>query len=311
MNEQTITICATPMVHAFGCTNLFGSIESGGCLNILDRFDADLVLNEIEQGRGNRMVGLPFMFALMLERQLLRRGDVSALKVCLSSGDVLPVDVQRRFTEAFGVELRSVLGMTEAPSSFIAGLSTFRLRPGVEARLLGADGQTVTEGQPGELLLRGPNVSIGYWEGPGIMTEIGPDGWYRTGDILEEIETQTYRYVSRRKDLIVRGGSNISPVEVEQALLRNSAVRDAAVIGVPDSLLGERVAAFVELMDAGESIDPNQLLASLREQIADYKIPEMAKILPAIPRTHLGKVDRKALRELVFQSWDVDNRIPR
>jgi len=155
-------------------------------------------------------------------------------------------------------------------------------------------------GELGEMILRGPNVSIGYWAGPGLIEGAPEDGWFYTGDVLRQDGKGNLWFVSRKKHLIVRGGSNISPVEVEQVLTSHPAVRDAAVVGVPDPELGERVAGFIQL----ESTDPQSVTLKnirsyLAERLADYKIPEQLKIVSEIPRNTLGKVDRNALSSLL------------
>ena len=144
--------------------------------------------------------------------------------------------------------------------------------------------------------MRSLNISPGYWAGPGLVEGAPKDGWYHTGDLMRQDEKGNLWFVSRKKYLIIRGGSNISPVEVEQVLISHPAVQDAAVIGVPDAELGERVASFIQL----ESTDPPSItLTNIRsylpERLAGYKIPEQFKIVSEIPRNALGKVDRNAL----------------
>ncbi len=148
--------------------------------------------------------------------------------------------------------------------------------------------------------MHSPNLSIGYWAGPGLVERAPKDGWYHTGDLMRQDEKDNLWFVSRKKYLIIRGGSNISPVEVEQVLISHPAVQDAAVIGVPDAELGERVAGFIQL----ESTDPQSVTLKnirsyLAERLADYKIPEQLRIVSEIPRNALGKVDRNALSSLL------------
>ena len=170
---------------------------------------------------------------------------------------------------------------------------------GTEIRLVNEHDAPVATDEIGELVLRGPNLSIGYWAGPGLIEGAPKDGWFYTGDLMRQDEKGNLWFVSRKKYLIIRGGSNISPIEVEQVLTSHPAVQDAAVIGVPDSELGERVAGFIQVRHADpQSVNLKDIRSYLTEQLADYKIPEQLKIVSEIPRNALGKIDRKALTSL-------------
>jgi acyl-CoA synthetase (AMP-forming)/AMP-acid ligase II len=153
----------------------------------------------------------------------------------------------------------------------------------------------VPRGEVGELVVRGPHVTIGYWAGPGRIKDAPQEGWFHTGDLMRQDEKGDLWFVARKKQLIVRGGSKISPVEVERVLMAHPAVHDAAVVGVPDADLGQRVAGFVQLADGAQCIDPNEILAVATERLADYKVPETLEIVDRIPRNTLGKIDRQLL----------------
>ena len=164
---------------------------------------------------------------------------------------------------------------------------------GAQIRLIDDRGAPVPRGHVGELILRGPNVTIGYWNGPGQIDGLGKDGWYHTGDLMRQDEKGDLWFVSRKKDLIIRGGSNIAPAEVERVLAAHPAVRDAGVVGVPDAVLGQRVAGFVTLANGAESVIPGEILADISGQLADYKLPESLRIIDEMPRNALGKIDRR------------------
>src|SRR5262249_6805284 len=152
---------------------------------------------------------------------------------CLSCGDVCPLRLQHEFAATFGIPLRSVWGATEAVGSLTYGSGpgpVSRIGRGVQVRLVDDAGLPVPRGEAGELLLREPNVSIGYWGGRGVIEDAPEDGWYRTGDLMRQDETGDLWFVSRKKDLIIRGGSNVSPVEAERVLASHPAVSDAAVV---------------------------------------------------------------------------------
>jgi acyl-CoA synthetase (AMP-forming)/AMP-acid ligase II len=292
-----------PMVHASGCFTMLACIWLGVPFVLFERFDPGTVLDGIESQRCTWIVGLPFMFSALLRGQQARARKVDSLRTCLVGGDVCPPQLQEQFGSVFGVPLRTVWASTEATGSLTYGLEpgpVSRVSNSAEVRLVDDGRVPVPVGELGEMILRGPNVSIGYWAGPGLIEGAPEDGWFYTGDVLRQDGKGNLRFVSRKKHLIVRGGSNISPVEVEQVLTSHPAVRDAAVVGVPDPELGERVAGFIRL----ESTDPQSVTLKnirsyLAERLADYKIPEQLKIVSEIPRNTLGKVDRNALSSLL------------
>jgi acyl-CoA synthetase (AMP-forming)/AMP-acid ligase II len=161
--------------------------------------------------------------------------------------------------------------------------------------LVDENDEPVPPGEVGELAVRGPHVTIGYWAGPGRITDAPKEGWFHTGDLMRQDEKGDLWFVSRKKHLIVRGGSKISPVEVERVLMAHPAVRDAAVVGVPDPDLGQRVAGFVQVADGAQRVDLSEILAFATERLAEYKVPETLKIVDKIPRNPLGKIDRQLL----------------
>jgi long-chain acyl-CoA synthetase len=289
-----------PMVHASGLFMFLGTQVADASAVMLDANDPDGILDAIESYRCTHLAAMPTMAKLLMDGQRQYPRDVSSLRFCATGGDVCLPGQQEEFPSLFGVPLANVWASTEAASSFtrVARMgSVSRPLPGVEIRLVDADDRPVERGEPGEMLLRGPHVALGYWTGPGEWGGI-TDGWYRSGDIMREDENGNFWFVSRAKDLIVRSGSNISPVEVEQVLATHPAVRDAAVVGVPDPLLGQKVVGFVQLAeDAGpEQLDGILQAASLR--LADYKLPERLLPVASIPRNGLGKIDRAWLARM-------------
>lgn len=300
--DSQIAINALPMVHSGGFMTLLACIRYGAPMVMVECFDADAVLDAIETHRCSWMLGLPFMFVEMMRRQRGQPRQVGTLRFCLSGGDVCPAELQQAFPGVFGVPLHSVWAATEVVGSLIHGLepgAVSRIAPGTQFRLANDNGAPVAAGEVGELLVRGPNVAVGYWLGPDRIDGVGHDGWYHTGDLMRRGQANDLWFVARKKDLIVRGGSNISPVEVERVLTAHPEVRDAAVVGVPDAALGQRVAALVALAGKPGGAVLDDILASARAQLADYKLPERLKVVDAIPRNALGKVERKALLALL------------
>jgi acyl-CoA synthetase (AMP-forming)/AMP-acid ligase II len=178
-----------------------------------------------------------------------------------------------------------------------------RVAKGVETRLIDESGAEVPHGKVGELLVRGPNVFDGYWNDTRATEEALEGGWYHTGDLMRRGEGDELWFVARKKDIIIRGGTNISPIEVEEALVAcHPAVEEAAVVGVPDRVLGQRVFGFVRLTDGIDNIVLPGILENVRTRLAAYKVPENIRILQQLPRNALGKVDRNMLQTLASDS---------
>ncbi len=293
-----VMIVATPMAHASGFFLFLASIWQGAQIVLLERFDADATVDAIELHQATWFGGLPFMLAECLECQRRKVRDVSSLKTCVVGGDVCAPRVQKDFENHFGTPLYSFWGATEVVGSLTFVSKTGPVtKPvkGAEVRLCNKDGKAVALGGIGELQIRGPTVAIGYWESPDVIRDVTTDGWYHTGDLMREDEDGELWFVSRKRDIIVRGGSNISPVEVERALATHPAVKDVGVAGIPDDLFGQRIVGFVELTKTASGIRPDDILANARRLIADYKLPERLEIVPRVPRNSLGKIDRDGL----------------
>ncbi|MEZ2128874.1 MULTISPECIES: class I adenylate-forming enzyme family protein [unclassified Sinorhizobium] len=300
LEDSDIMLNASPMVHAGGLFAFLASLYRACPMVIIERFDADAVLDAIEEHRCSWVKGLPFMFAAMMECQRLRPRDVRSLRFCVSGGDVCPAELQTAFPFVFGRPLHSIWASTEASGSLAFGRhagAVSTIPSDGEVRLVDDAGRPVAMGETGELLVRGPNVSPGYWTG-GTGPDTRTDGWLATGDMMRFGEDGDIWFSGRKKNLIIRGGSNISPVEVEQALLTHPDIREAAVFGIPDHNLGERVAAFLEIERPAGKETLNAIIAHARLQLADYKVPEHIEVTETIPRTATGKIDRGALLAL-------------
>ncbi|HVJ56058.1 MAG TPA: class I adenylate-forming enzyme family protein [Aliidongia sp.] len=290
-----------PMVHASGLFYMLHAVRHRMSMIMLDPADPDGMLDAV-QNHGCTYLPVPLISCeALIERQLRHPRDLSSLRGCGISADICPPGRQEAFQAVFGLPLKSFWASTEGTFPFTYGLETGavgRPRPGSAVKLVAEDGTSVPRGEIGELLVRGPHVALGYWRGPGRVDGL-EDGWYRSGDMMRQDEEGNFRFVSRRKDLIVRAGSNISPVEVEQVIAQHEDVRDAAVIGVPDPVLGQRVVGFVQLETGTGPERLDEILESARSRLADYKMPEWLRPLAKIPRNALGKVDRRALAGMI------------
>lgn len=309
-NDQISTLFC-PMVHVSGLFTMLACIRFGVPFVLFERFDPDAVLDAIERHRCTWVLGLPFMFAALLHHQRARARNVKSLRTCLVGGDVCPPQLQDQFPAVFGIPLRSLWAATEAiGGSLTYGLQpgpVSRIVPGAQVRLVDNNHVLVARGEVGELVVRGPHVTVGYWACPGQIKDAPKEGWFHTGDLMRQDENGDLWFVSRKKHLIIRGGSNISPVEIERVLMAHPAVRDAAVVGVPDPDLGQRVAGFVQLADSAQSVDLNEILAFATERLADYKVPETLEIVDEIPRNTLGKIDRRLLLTMISKCESRNN----
>jgi long-chain acyl-CoA synthetase len=298
LNDEQRALISTPMVHGSGLDIFLASMNFGAAMVLVERFDPDVVLDRIEAHGCTWIGGLPVMYHALLEYQRLQPRQISSLRHCICGGDMCPSQLQADFEATFGVPLRNVWGSTEASGALACGLQpgpATRIAPGAQVLLVDDEGQPVPRGEVGEFLVRGPNVTVGYWIGPDRVDDVASDGWYHSGDLMRQGEGDELWFVGRKKDLIVRGGSNVPPVEVERVLLSHPLVRDAAVFGVPDPVLGQRVAAVVQLTGGDGDAARDDILSATRKQLADYKVPEWLVAVDAVPRNPLGKVDRPAL----------------
>lgn len=292
---------ALPMVHVSGLWTFLAALRLGLQAVLCDAADPHAVLDTVEQYGCDIIVTLPAAASSLIEAQQRRRCDVSSLRIGLTAGDVPPAGLQAAWEATFGCPLHSFWASTEAVGSFThAGRpgTVSRLVPQTEMRLVDGADADVPDGQPGEMLLRGPHVTLGYWQLPGILTGLA-DGWYRSGDIMRVDADGDIRFVGRLKDLIVRPESNISPAEVEQVLASHPAVEEAGVAGVGDPVLGQRVMGMVRLRPG---VDPGVLpdiLAAAAVRLADYKLPERLFLTRALPRNTSGKLDRRRLSAML------------
>ncbi len=265
--DDDIMIEPLPLAHMSGLITLLSFIEFGAPFVLLESFDADTVLDTIERHRCTWCLGFPAQYAALVECQRARPRNLESLRICLTGADVCPIDLQERVTSMFGAPLYNVWAATEVVGSLTFGLQrgpVARITKGARIRLIDEHGADVADGEVGELLIRGANVFDGYWNDPRATAESIRAGWYHTGDLMRRGEGDELWFVSRKKDIIIRGGTNISPVEVEQALVAcHPAVEEAAVVGIPDAVLGQRVFGFVTLADGTKDTVVCEILGSL------------------------------------------------
>ncbi|MGP0022213.1 MAG: long-chain-fatty-acid--CoA ligase [Streptosporangiaceae bacterium] len=292
-----------PLFHSFGQTcTLNTAVSSGAGLSLLPRFDPGQALQILAGHHVTVFAGVPTMYVALLGFPDRAAYDVSALRVCISGGAALPVEVLRGFEEAFGCVVLEGYGLSEtSPVASFNHLGRER-KPGsigtpmrgVQMRAVDEDGHDVPDGEVGEIAIRGHNVMKGYWQRPGETAEAIPDGWFRTGDLGRVDRDGYFAIVDRKKDLIIRGGYNVYPREIEEVLYEHPAIREAAVIGLPDPQLGEEVGAAV-VLHPGASLTAGELRDYIKKQVAAYKYPRHVWIVEALPKGPTGKILKREI----------------
>jgi long-chain acyl-CoA synthetase len=297
--QDDVVVEPLAMAHMSGLVTILCYIQFGICFVLLETFDADTVLDAMERYGCTRYLGFPAQYAALLDCQLARPRNLSSLRLCLTGGDACPVNLQREVTSIFRAPLYNLWAATEVVGSLTFGLQdgpVARIVKGAQIRLIDDSGVEVGVGEVGELLIRGGNVFPGYWNDPEATGETLRAGWYHTGDLMRRGEEDDLWFVSRKKDIIIRGGTNISPVEVEEALVScHPAVEEAAVVGILDEVLGQRVFAFIKLTNGATHTTTSDILREVATRLATYKVPDGLRVVDKLPRTTLGKVDRRAL----------------
>ena len=293
-----------PLFHAFGQTcTLNAAIMTGASLTVLPRFDAAKALGILADQRVTIFAGVPTMFSALLHVPDRSGYDVSALRLCISGGAAMPVEVLRQFEDAFDCIVLEGYGLSETSPVASFNHPGRERKPGsigtpirgVEMRVVDASGAEVPPGEVGEIAIRGHNIMKGYLNKPEATAEaVSADGWFRTGDIGRVDEDGYYYIVDRKKDLIIRGGYNIYPREIEEVLYEHPEVAEAAVVGIPHPELGEEVGAAVALKP-GATVTPDELRSYVKSQVAAYKYPRRVWIVDALPKGPTGKILKKEI----------------
>lgn len=292
-----------PLFHAFGqVAAMNAAVLSGACLALVPRFDPAAVLATLAATGATVFEGVPTMFAALLHHPGAREADVSALRLCISGGAALPVEVLHGFEAAFDSPVLEGYGLSEtSPVASFNHLDRPR-KPGsigtpiagVRMRLLTPEGGEAPEGEVGEIAVCGPNVMKGYWERPEETARVLQGGWLRTGDLGRRDEDGYYYVVDRKKDMIIRGGYNVYPRELEEVLYEHPDVLEAAVVPVADERLGEEVGAAIVLRPGTES-GPDEIRAYVKERVAAYKYPRLVWLLPELPKGPTGKILKREI----------------
>jgi long-chain acyl-CoA synthetase len=293
-----------PLFHSFGQTcTLNTAVAAGATLTVLPRFDPARALRMLADHRVTVFAGVPTMYSALLHVPDRADYDVSALRIGVSGGAAMPVEVLRQFEDAFGCIVLEGYGLSETSPVASFNHPDRERKPGsigtpirgVEMRVVDADGAQVPQGEVGEIAIRGHNIMRGYWHKPEATADaMTTDGWFRTGDIGRVDEDGYYYIVDRKKDLIIRGGYNIYPREIEEVLYEHPAVAEAAVIGMPHAELGEEVGAAV-VLKPGASAGADELRGFVKAQVAAYKYPRRVWFVDALPKGPTGKILKREI----------------
>ncbi|MCX5906487.1 MAG: long-chain fatty acid--CoA ligase, partial [Deltaproteobacteria bacterium] len=300
-------LAVLPFFHVYGMTVAMNeAIYLAATIILLPRFQIDDTLEAINAYQPTRFPGVPTMYIAIINHPRVKEYNISSIKVCSSGSAPMPIEALKRFEELTGGKISEGYGLTEAspvthsnPFSGQRKIGSIGLpRPDTDAKIVDLETgeKDLPPGQEGELCIRGPQVMKGYWNRPEETVKSLRNGWLYTGDIARMDEEGYFYIVDRKKDMIICGGYNVYPREVEEVLYQHPKIQEACAVGVPDPYRGETVKAFVVLKEK-EQATPEEIIAYCQKNMAKYKAPTMVEFRKELPKSHVGKVLRKILRE--------------
>jgi long-chain acyl-CoA synthetase len=306
LSERDTMLSPLPLFHSYALNlSVLGVLATGASEYIMERFSTSEAMRLLKTGAFTCFPGVPTMFHYLM--QGAEEGALPGLRVCISAGAIMPATLNRAFEARFGIALLDGYGITETSTMVtmnwpsggrVFGSCGFPV-PGLSVRIVDpVSGDDVAPGQEGELIVRGPNVMPGYLNKPEETAKALRKGWYHTGDLAKADANNFLTITGRLKELIIRGGQNIAPAEIEEVVTTFSPVLDCAVVGAPHAHLGEVPVLFV-VARAGETVDAEALLGHCRARLSAYKVPHAVHVIDAIPRTGSGKIIRYRLKELL------------
>ncbi len=307
-------LAVLPFFHVYGMTTAMNlPVLMAAEMILVPRFEVKQILHIIHKERPTIFPGVPTMYQAINMMERVERFDLSSVKYCISGAAPLPLQVMKRFTELTGAKLVEGYGLTEASPVTHANPLEGVLKegsigipfPDTDSKITDLEtGEDLPVGQVGELCVKGPQVMKGYWNMPEetkqVLTE---DGWLKTGDIARMDEEGYFFIVDRKKDMIIAGGYNIYPRDIDEVLFTHPKIQDAVTVGVPDPYRGETVKAFV-VLKPGETATEEEIIAYCRERLARYKVPKLVEFRESLPKSLVGKVLRKVLREEEIKKYE-------
>ena len=308
LSERDCVLSPLPLFHSYALNlSVMSILATGATEYIMEKFSTSEAVRLLKSGEFTYFPGVPTMFHYLLQAT---RGATNVrfpnLRLCISAGAIMPATLNREFESHLGVPLLDGYGITETSTmvtmnwptgSRVMGSCGIPV-PGLAVRVVDLKGEDVAPGQEGELIVHGPNVMPGYHNKPGETQKALHNGWYHTGDLAKSDDNGFLTITGRLKELIIRGGQNIAPAEIEEVVNTFAAVLDCAVVGVPHEHLGEVPALFV-VPRPGKTLENEALLTHCRAQLSAYKVPHSVQVIGEIPRTGSGKIIRYKLRELI------------
>ena len=306
--EDTYLIMV-PLSHTTALVNAFyASVISGSCGVLLETWNVEEAFKEIERNRATIPIGVPTMPIMMLQHPDMNKYDLSSLRTMALAGAPLPVEVAHQIIEKMGCYMTSAYGMTETAISNITSLddpveivcsTVGKPQPGMEHKVVDKKGRIVPIGQEGDACARGQNVCVGYFKDPKRTADVIDDrGWIHSGDLAKMDEYGNLIIVGRIKDVIVRGGENISPTEIEDILYTYDKVEQVAVVGIPNDRLGEGTCACI-IRKKGKTFTYDEMKANFKDKVARFKIPDRIEFMDEFPTTPSGKIRKVELREIM------------
>jgi long-chain acyl-CoA synthetase len=304
VGESDINAILLPMSHISGPILINHLIVVGSTLVILDTIRPETILEAIATHRINWFHGVPPIFQALLKGAREKKYDTSSLRFVAMMGAPVPLTLMQDFQARFPqVKVIQGYGLTEtSPLVTLVALEDWERKlgsagkpvPGAEIRIVDDEGRSLPPGSVGEVIIKGPQVMKGYYNNPEATAQVIKDGWFHSGD-LGRFDSDNYLYiVGRKKDMIITGGLNVYPIEIEECLLQHPAIAEAAVIGIPDFMRGERIKAVI-VPKPGEQLAKKDIQSYCREYLADFKVPDLIEFRDSLPKTTTGKIARTAL----------------
>jgi long-chain acyl-CoA synthetase len=303
IGEGDVVLGALPLFHSFGQTvAMNASLKVGACLTLVPKFDPAEALATMQRDRVTHFYGVPTMFGALLHHPERESFDTASLRTCVTGGASMPVEILRGFEEALGAVVLEGYGLSETspvacsnhPDRERKAGSIGTPIEGVEMQIVDENDKPVGQGEVGEIVIRGHNIMKGYWQRPDATAEAMRGGWFHSGDMGRTDEDGYFYIVDRKKDLIIRGGYNVYPREVEEVLYEHPKIREAAVVGVPHDEWGEEIGAAVVLHE-GEELSGEEVSAYVKERIAAYKYPRVVWFLDDLPKGPTGKILKREI----------------
>ena len=313
-SEKDVWLNMTPLFHTTGnCVVQHTAFLTGGTLILLGRYGTETSLREIERCRATIAVGVPTMFIDLMNHPQFEKTEVSSMRFALFTGAPMPPEVALQIVKRFKCGIlqgdgttecgSNVLSLPDSPVELIAKSPGPPLAVGNEVKIVDSNNRIVPPGVPGEICHRGPTNFLGYYKEPEMSAAaVDRTGWFHSGDLGTMDEEGNIRLIGRIKDMIIRGGENLYPTEIEEVLYTHPKVKECQVVGVPDDRLGEKTAACIIPKKAGERVSREEIYEFMTDKTARFKIPDFVIILEDFPRTASGKVQKFKLREIAVQT---------